>query len=291
MLILIAAVFFLISMSFALDRRQEHATALFRSISPDTNIHFSADYCMECHEGALNNIGKSALRFASDYQRLCDCHNYSNENYIHPVDIVPSDEKKENIPSFMPLRKGSISCGTCHDLYIQCGENIESQLSNKRFLRGGPYQKRTDICFHCHDEEKYKKLNPHTQLDENGEIIAARCLYCHAGVPDQSIAGFQDVQLIGDLTMVCQRCHRKIVKHPADADHHVVPSYKIRGKMKYTESQFGIVLPLDYEGMIFCATCHNPHEKGVIPAARLGSKGAGAEAKHRLPDKICMACH
>lgn len=77
----------------------------------------------------------------------------------------------------------------------------------------------------------------------------------------------------------------------ANANHLVLPPVVFTKKMKRTEKQFGIVLPLDYNGKINCATCHNPHQKGVIPLARFGAGGAGENYKKRFLGNICMACH
>ena len=55
--------------------------------------------------------------------------------------------------------------------------------------------------------------------------------------------------------------------------------------MKRTEKQFGIILPLNLDGRIMCATCHNPHEKGVMPDERGAAGGAGEK------DRIRLACH
>jgi len=133
-------------------------------------------------------------------------------------------------------------------------------------------------------------LDPHNQLTENGEIVVEKCLYCHVEKPDEKHAGFQDVKLVGNLEILCQRCHGER-SHPAGANHLRKPSAQTLAVMKKGEKQYNIVLPLDYDGKVTCATCHNPHEKGVIPAERVGAKGAGEKFRHRLPGKICMACH
>jgi len=57
------------------------------------------------------------------------------------------------------------------------------------------------------------------------------------------------------------------------------------------EEKFGIILPLDADGKMTCVTCHNPHQKGVIPPERAAAKGADSKFRHRLPDKMCTECH
>ncbi|MCK5287003.1 MAG: hypothetical protein KAJ59_04250, partial [Thermodesulfovibrionia bacterium] len=211
-------------------------------------------------------------------------------SYIHPVDVVPSEEKKSKIPENLPLKDGKIYCGTCHDIYMQCQDNPEMKQWNKRFLRGAPYSHRTDLCFYCHDEKKYKMLDPHDQLNANGDIIVEKCLYCHIEKPDEVHATFKDVKLVGNLEILCQRCHGER-SHPAGKNHLRKPSEMTLAVMKQEAEKFNIVLPLDYDGKITCSTCHNPHERGIIPAERAGAKGASERFRHRLPGSICLACH
>lgn len=257
-----------------------------------TNVHYSGKYCSECHERIPVKGGASFLKYDGDFHMLCKCHGYKPGTYIHPVDIVPSVEKQAVIPDELPLKDGKLSCMTCHDIYLQCRENTEARFSNKRFLRGAPFQKRTDLCFKCHDNDRYSKHNPHThQLGPDGEINVKQCLYCHVRKPDELRESFDDVQLVGDLLIVCQRCHMKSAKHPADAKHIVVPSSGVLSKMRTTEKQFNIVLPLDYNGKIFCGTCHNPHQRGVIPSENVGSRGAIETYGQRFLGKMCIACH
>lgn len=261
-------------------------------VKESTNIHYAGKYCSECHESSPKRGGDSSLKYSGDFHQLCKCHGYKPGTYIHPVDIIPSDEKKSVIPEELPLKDGKLSCLTCHDIYLQCEGNTDSRFTNKRFLRGAPFKKRTDLCFRCHDDTKYNKHNPHkNQLDADGEIDVKQCLYCHVIKPDELRESFDDVKLVGGLLEVCQRCHMKSVNHPANANHIVVPSPGLLSKIKTTEKQFNIVLPLDYNGRIFCGTCHNPHQRGVIPSENVGSSGAIEMYGQRFLGKMCIACH
>jgi len=260
-------------------------------VTEKTDIHYTGKYCTECHEKRPEKGGDKFLKSGGDFSQLCRCHGYEPGNYIHPVDIAPSEGKKTKIPPDLPLKNGKVSCLTCHDIYMQCRENPELKFSNKKFLRGAPFQRRTDLCFRCHDEKKYKMLNPHEQVEKNGDIVVEKCLYCHLEKPDETRATFEDIKLIGDLDVLCQRCHGALDRHPANANHLLKPPAKTLATMKEIEQQFNIILPLDNEQKITCVTCHNPHERGVIPVERFGAKGAGEEFKHRLPGKICLVCH
>lgn len=262
------------------------------NVRASTDIHYTGKYCSECHEKTPVKGGDDFLRFGGDFTKLCWCHGYTPGTYIHPVDLIPSEEKRSVMPKDFPLKEGKLSCTTCHDIYLQCEENYEFKFANKRFLRGAPYEKRTDLCFKCHDGKKYRKRDPHNdQISANGEIDEEKCLYCHEEKPDELRASFNEVRLVGSLLEVCQRCHVKTTRHPANAEHLVMPSLKILSRIKETERQFNIILPLDYNGRIFCATCHNPHQKGVIPSENIGARGAGEMYGQRFPGKMCIACH
>jgi hypothetical protein len=53
----------------------------------------------------------------------------------------------------------------------------------------------------------------------------------------------------------------------------------------------GIELPLA-DGKMHCATCHNPHPKGII-GRKEAAIGAGEKQLLRIPDvhDLCMVCH
>jgi hypothetical protein len=94
-------------------------------------------------------------------------------------------------------------------------------------------------------------------------------------------------------------CHKKRA-HPGalfkfgmqgkSLEHMVVPSDAIAKKMVKSQQSGHITLPLEPGSeKIFCGTCHNVHEKGVIKRA-LAAKGA--DSKNRLREQqICINCH
>lgn len=290
-IIFILIIIFISGIIYPQQRGEGRSISSSGAVTASTNVHYTGKYCEECHEKKPDDRGNDYLKYDRNFNQLCWCHISVPGQYTHPVDIEPSEEKKAKIPPDLPLYKGKLSCSTCHDIYMQCREDLELKYSNRRFLRGAPFRKRTDLCFKCHDKKKYRRLDPHVQLDKNGDIIEERCLYCHIEKPDELRASFKEVKLIGDLLKLCQRCHMKPLKHPADANHIVMPSLKILEMIKKTEKQFGIVLPLDNDGKMFCATCHNPHQKGVIPYRKAGARGASENSGQRFPGKICLACH
>lgn len=244
-------------------------------------------YCRECHEKIPVVGGNSFLKFGGDFTKLCRCHYNAPGDYIHPVDIEPSEKKRAMIPKDFPLKNGKISCATCHDLYLQCQKSTIKKTS----LRGAPFSKRTDFCFKCHNKRDYVMLDAHKQLDDKNKIVKEICLYCHAEMPDEKNASYQEVKLIGSLEVICQRCHAIKGNHSGNFNHLIKPSDKGLARMKEMEKKFDIILPLDENGKMTCITCHNPHQKGVIPAERAGAKGADSKFRHRLPGKLCLECH
>jgi hypothetical protein len=274
----------------AVYAKENHNDSLFSagtSVKSNTNLHYSGKYCEECHLQTPDKDGDKLLKFGGDLNQLCWCHNSAVGNYIHAVGMEPSEEKKLRIPREFPLDNGKLSCLTCHDISLQCKEDNEFTDLNRKFLR----DERKAICYRCHDKNKFRKLNPHEQLTESGEIIPDKCLYCHVEKPDEKSADFEDVKLIGNLKLLCRRCHKTPDKHPSGIDHLRKPSDKTLNKIRELETRFNTALPLDYDGQITCVTCHNPHDRGVIPADRRGSMGAGEKFKHRIPQLMCQACH
>jgi len=134
-------------------------------------------------------------------------------------------------------------------------------------------------------------FNPHKQLDARGKIEPGKCLYCHVSKPDEERSAKKEAKLIGELTLICQKCHAITGNHSGNNNHLVKPSAKLLARMQQMENRFSIILPLDDEGKLTCATCHNPHQKGVIQEDKPSAKGAGSKFRHRLPNKLCMECH
>jgi hypothetical protein len=274
------------------EQAPQPASAPERTISeargvPDiSEYHYTGKFCSDCHEQTPSKGGPIFLKYGGDYNQLCQCH-LTTGSYIHPVDIKPSHDRAIRIPPSFPLEDGKVTCLTCHDIHRQC----QKRTANKVSLREGPYGRRADVCFKCHDAENYRKFDPHRQMTPEGRMMPRICVYCHTEKPDEKKARYKDVELIGDLEVLCQRCHMISGNHAGNFDHMVKPSARMLSVMKNMEEKFGIILPLDSEGKMTCATCHNPHDTGVIPPESPASKGAGSKYRHRLPERLCIECH
>jgi hypothetical protein len=136
-------------------------------------------------------------------------------------------------------------------------------------------------------------FDPHEQLDKKGDIVTDKCLYCHAEEPDENLAYPEDPKLIGGLEILCVRCHFHLARQMLSGrfSHMTRPSAKTVATMKKMEEELRIVLPLDAEGKTTCATCHNPHDKGVISTESPATTGAGSKYRLRLPEPPCIECH
>jgi hypothetical protein len=299
--IILCLLFAISSIALAEYDRQADLLFINPKVTIETNIHFNKHYCTECHLQKPNKGDDTLLR-SDNYTQTCRCHGYTPDTYTHPVEIELSPEKKASIPAEFPLTNNRITCDTCHNMALQCEPKYELRHHNKAFLRTDSSLGRTFLCFQCHTKEKFKMFDPHKQLDESGAINEESCLYCHRIRPDEQHAtleskknGVDTVHLVGDLEVLCLRCHnKKVGPHPLNINHLVKPSEKVSSRMHWSERNLWIVLFLNNEGKITCITCHNPHERGVIPTEKATSAGASEKGRLRKAwggGSICVACH
>jgi len=270
--------------------------------------HWKDDSCRVCHKSQAAT--KNNLRKKNISEICLSCHDaIYDHRYIHPINIKPSANmlKRMNKAYRKSLQQsaGKISCATCHDIALQCEpEKSRQKLTNPRFFRSGPFASRSQSCYFCHDKKQYKKLNPHDQLDSKGEIIKNKCRICHAGSIDElsKAESIKEVEFHapGDnLASMCWGCHVwtphpggqfSFFKNKSGPDHLTKPTQIVLRSLQVSEKEKQIVFPLEPQtGKVFCGTCHNPHQKGVIKNKRAAK---GADSKHRLRDQdICQNCH
>lgn len=267
--------------------------------------HWDPAQCKACHTAARPGKGKARLR-GQDASGLClDCHEDREAHVmIHPDGPVPSPRLARHLADgFDERRLGSrrLSCTACHAPRLQCDPARKAERGlNPAFLRGGPYRFRTEFCYRCHDRKAYQRLNAHRQLDSKGQLLEERCRLCHRKVPARDASsGSADTALNidDDYKQICLNCHVWVV-HPGGGlpfmdrggTHHLkVPPPGIGKRLKIMQVKNGIHMPLDPGGRIYCATCHNPHQRGVLrdPAA---ARGADEKYRLRMP-QICDNCH
>jgi len=189
---------------------------------------------------------------------------------LHHVVEVRVPEGME-VPKEFPLSAGGrIVCKTCHGI----GDIEELPLDQvdrdaPEFHRGGPYRRLTDFCYRCHDKRDYSRPNIHKLLDDRGEYDEKACEYCHRKVPDpqQETIRFEDLAFRLPPRKLCYGCHLK-TPHLNALGHQTEPDEEMRRRIGRAEREHGVILPLDGEGRIMCATCHTPHPYGLIDPRR-----------------------
>lgn len=269
-----------------------------KKITNQINPHWKESLCKTCHNTGKPSKGNLRLKIKNKDKLCKSCHKNDDHNYIHLVDVPVPNKMLKHMPAKMKAASGAkgkkLRCGTCHDTVMQCTPKLFSErYGNSQFLRGKNPQKRTDFCYQCHDKKAYAKLNPHDQKSDSGKIYRDKCLICHVKVPEQQ--GTKKVK-ITELRVkkpwykLCKNCHR-VGPHPGDNTRHLVkPSAKVLKRLRMMTPKNQIMFPMEPgTGHVYCATCHNPHERGIIKN-KLAAKGA--DEKHRLRSNyVCENCH
>jgi len=284
---------------------------------PAVNPHRDAAMCSSCHISGVG--GRRNLRFDADVSRLCrSCHDGRRATReAHPVGVAPSETMVKRIPPDFPLEKGMVTCSTCHDVTLQCKAGQPAAWSRRRFLRGADLTGPLEFCFRCHVRENNRPFNVHDQL-EAGKPKADACIWCHTGVPDVDSRSQEDISrnLHKKSIGVCGNCHPVAKGHPNGGSHmgatpseammSYMSAYELQPRMnlplnqllEYVRAARRIPrsIPLDENGRITCYSCHNPHEKGLLP--NWNPRSIGSEPKqsvnHRLrarEGQLCIACH
>ena len=253
------------------------------------NPHFAEDRCGVCHEE-----GMDTQPLLPRQNELClSCHRDERvRTDPHPTRIPSHAGPVKKVPRAFPLVLDTLACVTCHDSKVQCLPGDEGKALNPAFLRGGPYDSPYSICFGCHDREAYELFNPHKQVDARGEIVMEDCLYCHEK-PASSLGGDDRVDPFREG--ICTDCHH-LGTHPVGSAHMRRVNADTGARIRSIEEEEKLYLPLSRSKEIACATCHNPHDRGVFPAGDVRALGAETPpaARHRVRVEggvICLLCH
>jgi len=221
-----------------------------------------------------------------DIPQMCACHEDQDVWFHHPVNLEPSKVLADAIPSWLPLSQGKLTCDTCHEVQQLCSDDGSDDPLGLRLPSQGS---RSQPCYICHPATSYQRLNVHEQLDPAGRYIEETCLYCHTRIPGTNY-GLQSVALVDDITGTCWRCHRES-RHPGGVNHLRVPSDEMSARLDDIAVEFHVILPRDETGKITCITCHNPHQRGVIPVDLPEARGADEDNRLRVPQVLCQRCH
>jgi hypothetical protein len=281
--------------------------------STPPNPHWDASGCGACHgERAPAPI---QLREA---EALCaSCHDVESvSQHIHPVGVPLGRLEEPILESGVPLADGKLGCASCHNLVIQCLGDIDARSSNRLFLRSGGGDIEAS-CFVCHPVEPFQRFNPHEQIETDGSLWHSQCLFCHEQELDPERFRVGDpLHLRAPVHQLCNNCHHQ-ADHPRGVNH-LVPvdqamvetmigfelAERLRGLSPTEVSTYlhshpadqSRLLPLGADGTMSCSTCHNPHERGVLPESNPLSSGAESAPirfhRLRMPaQELCKACH
>ncbi len=241
--------------------REGFVSAVSSSIR--VNPHESTRICVTCHPVAPpppGTPGAVAPLVEEDRTRLCrTCH--AREGALRMDHPLGAPREGVSVPEGWPLRPdGSLGCETCH-----LAGHAPRDPANPRFLRGGPYAGRNEVCFRCHRESAYTGRNPHEGPRETG------CDLCHevqdrSAVNPAGIAG----RLLAEPNLLCLRCHDS-PSHPAGSEHTVM--LRPRGFLAVDLE----AIPIS-DGKTTCHSCHDSHA------------AAGADLL-RTAGMACSPCH
>ena len=179
--------------------------------------HWKKDGCIACHTTTADKANAKNLRL-NPVDKNCDnCHSAKfDHSYIHPTDVRPDKKMlarmKHNIKKPVPQQDTKITCTTCHDLTLQCLSKTKShKRNNPKFFRNGPYERRSQLCFLCHDKTQYQRLNPHDQINEKGQLKTEKCAICHADTTARllQLENIDQLKFNAEesLSTMCWGCH------------------------------------------------------------------------------------
>ena len=75
------------------SKAQDKPIPLKDGLADSFNPHYTGKYCRECHAKTPREGGAVFLKYGGDFSKLCRCHGNTPGDYLHPVDIIPSEEK------------------------------------------------------------------------------------------------------------------------------------------------------------------------------------------------------
>jgi hypothetical protein len=256
----------------------------FLADSVSLNPHGGKIFCLACHPDTPQPDAPIVLRFPGESLRLCQrCHTGVEH---HPLGVKSTPATWKMDFSRTPLEKEAVVCISCHKP-PECLGGLGRD--NPRFLRGGPYNTIEEFCARCHEGKNFSTLNPHDQIDDNGEVYKKKCLYCHVTAPNVG-ADSEGLQFTDTLSALCVSCHQTSY-HPYGVDHMKPLSNEMRTTLRAYEERRLVRLPLEDEANVTCVTCHNPHERGLLK----GAAGIGADEIKRLrlttTSEQCTPCH
>jgi hypothetical protein len=276
------------------------ACAAFSVAAAADNPHWKAGTCNVCHDSDAPTADNLALKTTPGFAVCSDCHDgLDAEVCRHRSDISVTPERLAGFDEAIQagVTDNSVACTTCHEMKPHCALDVKQRYRNPSFLRGTPFDSRSEQCFACHERSTYRQPSPHRQ-GRGTKFKENLCIFCHEVVPELDADGqWKPVHFATDepLSKLCSGCHN-VGPHPSSSVtgktgwfHMSVPDQEFNERMGQTVATLGGNLPLDPNtGEMTCATCHNPHDPRLagFPAAET----PGEDTRLRYDD-ICGACH
>ena len=224
--------------------------------------HGKPGMCRYCHTSNVAANAEGGFRKNTVEAACLQCHGKkgaSLKEYLQKM--LPKVKIKEKLVNYFGKHK-DFSCHSCH---------------NAMAPRKSP---KKDLLFR----------NPHIQLGKDGEISEKACLFCHTELPDYKNPGVANAKMRYDLNYLCSLCHIMSSTKRGLGMGRRLSDARVRRKEQF-EKKHDVSLPLGPNNTVVCASCHNPHQPGVV----LGKNGATVPSEHRLALKdiwlMCSACH
>lgn len=259
-----------------------------RGVQKAIDPHWTGKHCSECH--VAEKIPE--LRFGGDIEQLCNrCHRNAPPacTKVHQKNSMLPNTMGKNIPADWPLVDSKITCLTCHAILLQMHANDAGKKENKDFLRSNKPGDLVGFCFNCHQKERFQKTNPHLGIQSTQ--VRSSCFQCHTEGLASAGEDCFEASLKTKSPSLCIGCHVNLPK--AHIVHERLGADTLRDRLAVLGKleQEGIELPLA-DGRMHCATCHNPHPKGII-GRKEAAIGAGGKFFLRITNTrdLCVACH
>jgi len=238
----------------------------------------------------------------------------------HPTGVTP-DNKTDSMD--FPLyadtgitkKQGSVYCSSCHNSHQWEPGNPDNKGTKKEhgnetnsFLRA-TVNRNSALCFGCHKSQASIEKTDHDFLHSGSKesnskeqfpLQSGVCGVCH--LPHGGETTYMWARKIGNkkddlMARFCLECHS--ADGCAPEKQVGIYSHPVGGRPDVNVNK---VLPLftqqskeDPSGMIFCSTCHNPHQWNPVDPEKKGEEGTGEDSflrKSSAADApLCTGCH
>lgn len=237
----------------------------------------------------------------------------------HPIEVKPEDPKAAmDFPLFTATGKkdrlGAIYCSSCHNTHQwdplnpdnKGSKDEEGDITNS-FLRVA--QQGSVLCLGCHKEEAVIEKTDHdlshsapeerNKLDQSPEEsgICGSCHLAHGGADAFMWGRKLEKGNEAIIAQLCLECHSEgSCAEKTQIGQHFHP---IEVSVKaIQEITFPLFLPegkKDPKGMVFCSTCHDPHQWDPSDPQKKGEDGTPSDSFLRLTSAgnspLCSECH